>query len=187
MVIETIALSIVQGITEFIPVSSSGHLVLVPWLLGWGKPELVFDTTLHLGTMVAVLAYFWRDWREIGRGWVKSLILRDWSNATPEARLGWLIIIGTVPAAAMGLALEDFFENLFGSPAWVAALLLVTGAFLFLSERFSCRHRQMRALSLFEAALIGLAQGLAIAPGISRSGATIAMGLMLGLVREDAA
>ncbi|MGQ9627515.1 MAG: undecaprenyl-diphosphatase UppP [Anaerolineae bacterium] len=186
-IIQAIALGVLQGATEFIPVSSSGHLVLVPWLLGWGKPELVFDTTLHLGTLLAVLAYFWRDWREIGRGWLKSLTRRGESNATPEARLGWLIIIGTVPAAAMGVALEDFFESLFGSPAWVAALLLVTGAILVLSERLGRRNREMKALSLSDAALIGLAQGLAIAPGISRSGATIAMGLLLGLVREDAA
>ncbi len=196
-IIQALVLGLVQGATEFIPVSSSGHLVLVPWLMGWQKPDLVFDTTLHLGTIVAVVTFFWRDLIGLAWAWLRSLFMRDRAmleegvlSLPPyfaQAKLAWLIIIGTTPAAALGIVLGDFFESLFGSPLWVAVLLLVTGLILAVSERVGRRHREIDHLLLFEAMLIGLAQGCAIAPGISRSGATIAMGLLLGLKRDSAA
>jgi undecaprenyl-diphosphatase len=192
-IVQALVLGLVQGATEFIPVSSSGHLVLVPWLMGWQKPALVFDTTLHLGTIVAVVAFFWRDLIGLAWAWLRSLFMRDRAVAEgsmslppyfAQARLAWLLIIGTTPAAMMGIVLGDFFESLFDSPLRVAVLLLLTGLILALSERVGPRDREIDSLFLFGAMLIGLAQGCAIAPGISRSGATIAMGLLLGLKRD---
>jgi len=184
-IIQAIILGLLQGATEFIPVSSSGHLVLVPWLLGWGAPGLVFDTVVHWGTMVAVLIYFWRDWLVLIGAWLRGLARWDWRE--PDARLMWLLIVGSVPAAVFGFLLEDFFESLFGKPAWVAVFLMVTAAVLTLSERLGDRSRQMPDLRWTDALWIGLAQASAIAPGISRSGATIATGLLRGLERPAAA
>jgi len=184
-IVQAIILGIVQGATEFVPISSSGHLVLVPWLLDWREPGLIFDTVVHWGTLVAVLAFFWRDLVALARAWARSLVER--SLEPTEARLAWLIIVGTLPAASMGFLGEDFFESLFRSPGRVAAFLLVTGAILALSERLGKRQRSIGDLNWLDSALIGLAQGLAIAPGISRSGATIAMGLLRGVEREAAA
>jgi undecaprenyl-diphosphatase len=184
-IVQALILGIVQGATEFVPISSSGHLVLVPWLLNWPEPGLVFDTIVHWGTLVAVLAVFWHDIVALARAWASSLVERNLDQT--EARLAWLIIVGTLPAALIGFVWEDFFESLFGSPGWVAALLLVTGTILTLSEWLSKRQRSMGDLNWPDSILIGLAQALAIAPGISRSGATIAMGLLRGIKREAAA
>jgi undecaprenyl-diphosphatase len=184
-IIQALVLGIVQGATEFIPISSSGHLVLVPWLLNWPEPGLVFDTIVHWGTLVAVLAVFWRDIVALARAWVRSLVERNLDQT--EAKLAWLIIVGTLPAALMGFIWGDFFESLFSSPGRVAALLLVTGGILTLSEWLGKRQRSLGDLGWLDSVLIGLAQGLAIAPGISRSGATMAMGLLRGIVREAAA
>jgi len=184
-IVQALILGIVQGATEFIPVSSSGHLVLVPWLLNWPEPGLVFDTIVHWGTLLAILAVFWRDILALARAWMRSLVDRNLSQG--EARLAWLIVVGTLPAALMGYLWEDFFESLLSQPGWVSVFLLVTGAILALSERLGKRRRSMGDLSWLDSLLIGLAQGLAIAPGISRSGATIAMGLLRGIEREAAA
>jgi undecaprenyl-diphosphatase len=184
-IIQAIILGIVQGATEFIPISSSGHLVLVPWLFGWDPPGLVFDTVVHWGTLVAVLAYFWRDWLALITAWLRGLCRWDWRD--PEARLMWLLILGSIPAAVMGFLLEDFFESLFGKPAWVGVFLLVTAGLLALSERLGERTRELEYLRWPDALAIGLGQAAAIAPGISRSGATIATGLFRGLQRPAAA
>ena len=184
-IIQAIVLGLIQGATEFIPVSSSGHLVLVPWLLGWGSPGLVFDTVVHWGTLVAVLAYFWRDWLELIGTWLRGLVRWDWRD--PLARLVWLLILGSIPAAVLGFLFEDFFESLFGKPAWVALFLFVTAALLALGELLGKRRRNLADLGWLDAALIGLAQASAIAPGISRSGATISTGLFRGLERDAAA
>jgi undecaprenyl-diphosphatase len=184
-IIQAIVLGLVQGATEFIPVSSSGHLVLVPWLLGWDSPGLVFDTVVHWGTLVAVLAYFWRDWLALILAWLRGLLRWDWRD--PLARLAWLLILGSIPAALIGFLLEDFFESLFGKPVWVSFFLLVTAGLLALSERLGKRSRVMGDLRWHDALLIGLVQAAAIAPGISRSGATMATGLFRGLQRPDAA
>jgi len=182
---QAIVLGLVQGATEFLPISSSGHLVLVPWLLGWDEPGLAFDIMVHWGTLVAVVAFFWRDLFILARGWVQSFAVRRLNE--PEARLAWLIILGTLPGALMGYLWESFFEGLFGSPAKVAGLLLVTGTALAASERLGKRQRRMSDLNILDSLLISFAQGCAIAPGISRSGATMAAGLLLGLKREAAA
>lgn len=183
--LRAIILGLIQGATEFVPVSSSGHLVLVPWLLGWEAPGLTFDTVLHLGTLLAVLAYFWRDWWALITAWLRGLVRWRWDDA--DARLAWLLVLGTIPAAMLGFLLEDFFESLFGQPAWVAFFLLVTAGLLALSEGLGRRLREMQDLRWPDALLIGLGQAAAIAPGISRSGATMAAGLGRGLDRPAAA
>ena len=183
-ILQALILGIVQGATEFLPVSSSGHLVLVPWWLGWNPPGLVFDTTLHLGTIVAVIVYFYRDLLDIVVAWLHGLAGR---GMTPKAWLGWWLILGTIPAAVLGFLFEDFFESMFGTPPVVAALLVVTGVILAVSERLGRRRRALDKLGWLDAVIIGCAQAVAIAPGISRSGTTIAAGLLRGLRREEAA
>jgi undecaprenyl-diphosphatase len=184
-IIQAIILGLLQGATEFIPVSSSGHLVLVPWLLGWDVPGLVFDTVVHWGTLLAVLAYFWRDWLRLISAWLKGLVRWEWHD--PDARLMWLILAGTLPAVVIGYLLEGFFESLFGQPAWVSFFLLVTAGLLALSERLGKRTRTLGELRWLDALLIGLGQAAAIAPGISRSGSTIAAGLLRDVQRPAAA
>lgn len=193
-IIQAIILGIVQGLTEFVPISSSAHLVLVPWAFGWDRAGLFFDTMLHWGTLLAVLTYFRRDWIGIIRGLWRSLTAKGpWRNtpggrlADPDSRLAWGIIVGTIPATVLGFLLNDFFEHLFETPIAVAGFLLVTAAFLALSERLGRRVRELPSLNIPDALVIGLAQAVAIAPGISRSGATIAAGLARGLTREAAA
>lgn len=182
---QALILGIVQGATEFLPISSSGHLVLVPWLLGWEDPGLAFDAFLHLGTLVAVLAYFRHDLWRLALAWISSV--RERSLSDPQARLAWLIILGTLPAVVMGFTLEGLFERLFAAPLWVSIFLLVTGLLLFLGERVRKSESRMESLTWLDALLIGLAQGVALAPGVSRSGATISAGLWRGLGREEAA
>ena len=184
-IIQAVILGIVQGATEFIPVSSSGHLVLVPWLLSWDSPGLLFDTVVHWGTLVAVLAYFWRDWWKLVTAWFGGLFRWDWSD--PDAKLMWLIFLGTLPAALIGFLLEDFFEALFGKPGWVSFFMLITAGLLTLSERLGSRLRQLDDLGWRDALAVGLGQAAAIAPGISRSGATISAGLFRGIERPAAA
>ncbi len=140
--IQAIILGIVQGVTEFAPVSSSAHLVLVPWVFGWPSPGVAFDAILHWGTLTAVMVYFWRDWVRVIKGFSGSLTTRGPWNAQPggrladaDSRLAWWIIIGTIPAMVLGLAFKDFFESLFSSPPAVGAFLLVTALILVLGEQ----------------------------------------------------
>ena len=175
----------VQGLTEFVPVSSSAHLVLVPWLLGWEHPSLAFDTTLHLGTLLALLLYFWRDVWSILGAWLEGWRRLSWQD--PNARLGWLLILANVPAVAAGLALENVFEALFGAPNFVGFALLITGALLAITELLGAQLKGLEKLGYAAASVIGIAQAISISPGISRSGATIAAGLAMGYTRESAA
>ena len=202
--IQAIILGLVQGLSEFIPVSSSAHLVLVPWALGWPEPGIAFDTVLHLGTLAAVLGVFWRDWITLAVDWLASLRRRVAAPAggaagTPAAvgdvpsmavgqsAVAWALIVGTIPAIVLGLAAEDFFAALFSSPGRVSALLIVTAIVLWACERWAGAARRLENIGPGQALFIGLAQGLAIAPGISRSGATIAAGRFSGFSRADAA
>jgi undecaprenyl-diphosphatase len=188
-VFQAIVLGLVQGLTEFIPVSSSGHLVLVPWLLGWEIPHdvaFVFDVLVQLGTLVAVFAYFWGDLWAIARGVVQGLAARR-PLASPEARLGWLVAAATVPAVVVGFVLKDYFAGTFAN-AWMTALqLLLTAALLVASERLGKRLRGLETVNGVDALVVGLMQALALLPGVSRSGATIAGGLGRGLDRPAAA
>jgi undecaprenyl-diphosphatase len=175
---------ILQGLTEFLPVSSSGHLVLVPWLLNREAPGFSFDVMVHLATLLAVLIYFRAELVMLVRG-VLQLIARRRLD-TPEARLAWLVMISSIPAVLAGLLLESVIDRLFGSPPVAAAALLITGAILFLAERYS-GARAVSQMGPKDAALIGLAQAVALIPGISRSGSTIAVGMARGLTRSEAA
>ncbi|MFN2286689.1 MAG: undecaprenyl-diphosphatase UppP [Anaerolineae bacterium] len=181
---QAILLGILQGATEFLPVSSSGHLVIVPHLLGWPDPGLALDTILHLGTLVAILIYFWSDLWRLARAALKSLRTRQLDD--PNARLAWALVVATIPGGILGVLLQDYFEKLFGMPKAAASFLLVTAALLLLSEYLAKRELPITAMSWWHALLIGLAQALAIVPGLSRSGSTIATGLLLGYRREDA-
>jgi undecaprenyl-diphosphatase len=182
---QALVLGIIQGATEFLPVSSSGHLVLVPWMLGWEEPGLTFDAVVHWGTAMAVIVYFWREWLALIQAVFQAI--RQRSIANPGARLVLLIILGTIPAALIGYALEDFFEQMFSRPAAAAAFLLVTAALLSVAEWLGRREYDLGQLTWLDALLVGLGQAMAIFPGISRSGATIATGLARGLKREPAA
>jgi undecaprenyl-diphosphatase len=187
-IVQAIVLGLVQGLTEFIPVSSSGHLVIVPWLLGWGHQSLLFDTVLHWGTLLSIFAVFWRDLWAIFVATLGSLIRRSFND--PTARLGWFIIVGSIPAALTGLLFKDFFETLFASSLAAGCFLLVTAVILWSSERLARRQiptADLKTMSWSQAILIGVAQAVALAPGISRSGSTMATGLATGLPRAEAA
>ncbi len=186
--LRAVILGIIQGATEFLPISSSGHLVIAPWLLGWPASSLLFDTVLHWGTLLSILLVFWRDFVDIIVATLRSIFQR--SLADPNARLGWFLVIGTIPAALTGLLLKDFIEALFESPRAAGVFLLVTAGLLTLSEALARRVRSqtpIEGLRLSQAAWIGAAQALALAPGLSRSGITIATGLAVGLRRDVAA
>ena len=183
-ILQGIILGIVQGLTEFLPVSSSGHLVLVPWWLGWDSPGLAFDTLLHWGTLLALLVYFWRDWWEMAVAAVKRLRGQPTDG---KDRLLLAIVVGTIPAAVIGYLFQSTFESLFSSPTAAAIFLIVTGLLLVFAERWRRGDLSLEQLGLPDAVFIGVAQALAIAPGLSRSGTTIAAGLVRRFDRTSAA
>jgi len=173
-------LGLVQGLGEFLPISSSAHLVLVPWLFGWSYQGLEYDVALHWGTLVAVCVYFWKDWL----GLIQAGLSRQDSAAR---KLFWAIVLATVPGGVAGLILEHRIERSLHSPAIIAATLAAFGLLLGLSQRLGRQERSVSDLSLRDVFLIGCAQALAVMPGVSRSGSTITAGLLLGLKREEAA
>ncbi len=190
--LQAIVLGAAQGLTEFVPVSSSAHLVLLPFLLRWRIPSLAFDVAIHLGTLVALLVYFAPDLLRMLAGATRAAVGRGNEGDRLQGRLVLLLAAGTVPAAAVGFFLEGFVEDLFERPAVTAALLLGTAALIVSAEAVNRRRpperrRDMAGVGWRDAVVIGLFQALAIAPGISRSGATISAGLYSGLTREAAA
>jgi undecaprenyl-diphosphatase len=186
---QALVLGIVQGLTEFLPVSSSAHLVLVPWALGWDvDPEaaFVFDVLVQLGTLVAVVIYFWTDLMQMLRSTLRAAIARR-RTGDAHLRLTWLVVLGTIPAVAAGLLLKPVVEAAFGSPTAVSVFLLVTAGLLLGAERFGRPAAPLESATWIDALWVGLAQALSIFPGISRSGSTIAAGLTRGLQRTAAA
>jgi undecaprenyl-diphosphatase len=183
--LQAILLGMLQGLGEFLPISSSGHLVVAPWLLGWPEHSLSFDVALHVGTLAAVLYAFFDDWRRLLAAGLRST-LAGRPFADPDSRLLWLLAAASIPGAVAGLVLEDWAETVFRSPALVAATMATMGLVLLAADR-SARNVDARAVSVRDAMLIGVAQALALVPGVSRSGATISMALFLGYRREDAA
>ncbi len=190
---QALVLGIVQGLTEFLPISSSAHLILVPWLFGWPEPGLAFNVALHLGTLSAVLVYFSRDLLTIARGWLTGLAQRR-PLGSPEARIGWAVLIGSVPAGVVGVLLNDAIDQYFHSGGGgtlaiglTAVLLMALGAALWLAERAGRRSRSLTEVGLRDGFLVGVAQALALLPGVSRSGSTITAGLFLGFQRAAAA
>lgn len=185
-IIEAVVLGVVQGLAEFLPISSSGHLILVPWLLGWPSHGLVFDLALHLGTSIALLAYFWRDWLNLASAVSRGLVDAK-ARASHQWRLAWLIVIGCVPAAVVGVLFEDLIEATFRQPALIAVLLIGFGLVLLVADIVGRRDRALAQVTLADALTIGCAQVLALAPGVSRSGITMTAGLFRGLDRASAA
>jgi undecaprenyl-diphosphatase len=187
--LQALALGIVQGLTEFLPISSSGHLILVPWLMGWKDPfidSLAFGVMLHMGTLVALLVYFWREWVKLVPAGLATIRDRSF-RGDPYRKLAWLIALATIPALIIAPLANDAVESWFREPARVAAMLCVGAAILWLAERWGSKSREMGSLSFPGALGIGIAQVLALVPGISRSGVSISAGLFLGLNRESAA
>ncbi|MBM3957280.1 MAG: undecaprenyl-diphosphate phosphatase [Gemmatimonadetes bacterium] len=188
---EAIVLAVVQGVTEFLPVSSSGHTILVSWLLGWDEPGLAFDVAVHAGTLAAVLLYFGRDWAGLLRGAVTGTMvsLGSGPGARPAdaRRVLALIVMATVPIALVGVFLRDVLEDSVRGATTAGAFLVGTGVFIALGERLGRRARALDDLGPATAAGVGLAQAVATIPGISRSGATIVAGLLGGMTREAAA
>jgi undecaprenyl-diphosphatase len=197
-IIQSILLGLVQGLTEFIPISSSAHLIIVPWLFGWNDPALTslpFDVALHLGTLLAVLAYFASDWVRLIRAGVASLVERK-VGADPDRRLAWYLVIGCIPGAIVGVLAESKINDLFHAPGTpiqpaamiaMAVIIALLGALLLAAERMARHTRTVEQMTLKDSILIGLAQALAVFPGVSRSGSTITAGLALGLERPAAA
>lgn len=198
LIFQAVVLGVVQGLTEFLPISSSAHLLLVPWLAGWDNAlisSLAFDVALHLGTLISVLAYFANDWVRLIQAGVQSIVERKVGN-DPDRRLAWLIVIGSVPGAVVGALAESRVEEIFHAPnaplsLWAVIAMAVViaglGLALFIAERVARHIRGMDQLRFADALIVGAAQALAIFPGVSRSGATITAGLFLNLKRADAA
>ena len=192
---QALILGMVQGASEFLPISSSAHLVLVPWLLGWQfepSPFFIFSVTVHWGTLAAVVLAFRDDLLRFGRAALLAVLHRDLLE-TPEATLAWLLLLATLPGALAGVVLGGMVEQAFSNPPAVAGLQLGTGVLLALGERSRsiraanpAEFRPLKSLRIRDAILIGLAQAVALLPGISRSGATISAGLFRGLDRGDA-
>ena len=188
-VYQAIILAVVQGLTEFLPVSSSAHLELVPWFAGWTEPGLAFDVALHLGTLLAVLLYFLKDWYELvlaGFGVRPSAAMPDGDFAW-KRRLFWLLVIGTIPGGVIGLLFEKTIEEKLSRPIPIAIAMISLALLMWLAESRSRFERHLAQANLADAGFIGSAQALALFPGVSRSGITITAGLFRRMTRETAA
>ena len=197
-IIQAIILGIVQGATEFIPVSSSAHLIILPWLFGWNDPALTslsFDVALHLGTLLAVLIFFARDWIRLIGAWFMSIRERK-IGSDPDRRMAWFVIIGTIPGGIVGVLAESKIDALFHQPGVpigriaiivMAIIIALLGSALFIADRVASHYKEGQKLTLKEVLIIGFAQALAVFPGVSRSGSTITAGLAIGLKRDAAA
>jgi undecaprenyl-diphosphatase len=178
-VFQAIVLGIVQGLAEFLPISSSAHLIIVPWLFNWKDPGLVFDVALHLGTLVALLVYYWREW--------VSMVASIFNGDRQRQRLLTLLIAASVPGAIIGLLFEKQADTSFRSPLLIAVALAALGIVLWMVDRSAPQTRKMSEITFFDAILIGLSQAFALFPGVSRSGATITTARLLRLERAEAA
>jgi undecaprenyl-diphosphatase len=177
---QSIVMGLVQGLGEFLPISSSAHLVLVPWLFNWHDPGLTFDVALHLGTMFAVIIYFWKDW------W--RLITAGLTNiGSSDGRLFWYLVAASIPGGLIGFLLESQAATIFRTPMLIAVMLIIMGVILYWADQRSRKTTEIENISFANAMWIGLSQALAIIPGVSRSGITITTALMTGLTRESAA
>jgi len=178
--VQAVVLGMVQGLGEFLPISSSAHLVLCPWLFNWEDPGLTFDIALHLGTLIAVVLYFWKDWINIiHKGLTKP--------KETEGRLLWYLVLATIPGAAIGFLLEHKAETIFRNPVLIAVMLIIMGVLLFWVDKKGKKETDVEHISLKTSFLIGLSQALAIIPGVSRSGVTMTAAMALGMTREGAA
>ncbi len=185
-IIQSIVLGIVQGLGEFLPISSSAHLVITPWLLNWNDPGLSFDVALHLGTLFAVLSYFWKDWLRLISSFFKSCAERKIGDDI-DRRLVWFILIASVPGAVIGFLLEKEAETHFRNPLLIAGMMILMGAAMFWIDKTSNGKKRIDSITFIDSFLIGLSQAIAIIPGVSRSGITITTALSRKLDRETSA
>jgi undecaprenyl-diphosphatase len=193
---QALVLGLIQGLTEFLPISSSAHLLIVPWLFGWHDPAITsiqFDVALHLGTLLAVLVYFAADWRRMIVAFTRSVVERRVGD-DPDRRLAWFVILGSIPAALAGVLVESRIEELFHQPenftagiVVIAVMMIVLAGLLLLAERVGKRIYDIQHITIATALAVGVAQALALIPGVSRSGSTITAGLFMGLKRDTAA
>ncbi len=181
---EAVCLAVIQGLTEFLPISSSAHLILPSQLLGWEDQGLAFDVAVHVGTLLAIVCYFRTEILRLTRAWLQSCFQRQHSE---DSRLAWLIILATIPAGLAGVLGNDFIEQNLRSTAVIATTTIVFGIALWWSDRQGSRQMNMSAMTVRNACWIGLAQALALIPGTSRSGITMTAALLLGFNREAAA
>jgi len=177
---QAVVLGIVQGIGEFLPISSSAHLVIVPWLMKWAYAGLTFDVALHVGTLIGVVSYFWRDW---------LVLLRNGFSRRPgnERNLFWYLVLATIPGAVIGYVFEKQAETVFREPLLIGIMLIVMGIVLYAADRLNLASKGLNQLTLADALAIGISQALAIIPGVSRAGITMTCGRFLSLKRETAA
>ncbi|WP_066635706.1 undecaprenyl-diphosphate phosphatase [Desulfolucanica intricata] len=179
-VFQALILGIVQGLGEFLPISSSAHLVLIPWAFNWPYAGLTFDVALHMGTLFAVVAFFWKDW-----------VLLAWNGLTlknnNEGKLFWYLVLATIPGAAFGWYFEEQAETIFRTPLLIGTMLIVMGVILFIVDKTASNLKNIAQISLPDSIWIGLSQAFAIIPGVSRSGVTMTMARFLGMSRESAA
>ncbi len=183
--LKAVVLGVIQGLTEFLPISSSAHLRIFPELFGWGDPGAAFTAVIQIGTEVAVLIFFRHDIWRIGSTWVRSLV-RPELRGHEDSRVGWYIIVGSVPIVLLGVALKDVIERDFRNLWIIGTTLIVLGVILGVADRVGRNDRGIERMTLAHATLLGLAQAAALVPGVSRSGATISMGRFLGYEREAA-
>lgn len=188
-IFQALILGIIQGLTEYIPVSSTAHLILVPWLLGWSFPPetaFVFNILIQWGTLVGVVIYFWRDIVLITRAVITGLLRRQ-PFSTFEARLGWLVVVATIPAVIVGLLFKKYVEQLYTMYILISLVMMLGGLLMLAAERFGKRTRDLKHMAWLDALIIGLWQVLALVPGVSRSSATVSGGMLRNFMREDAA
>jgi undecaprenyl-diphosphatase len=179
-------LGIIQGLTEFLPISSSAHLILVPWFFGREPEGIAFDVSVHIGTSIAVIAFFWKDWLRLARELILGLMKRDLFG-NQDRKLAWFLVVGTLPAMFIGLALEDTIENLLRSPLITVFTLVIFGALLFYAERKSRQNRDVEMYTWADSLWIGFSQALALIPGVSRSGITMTTAMLRNSSRTAAA
>lgn len=183
--LQAVVLGLIQGLTEFLPISSSAHLRIFPELFGWGDPGAAFTAVVQIGTELAVLIYFRHDIVRIASMWLRSLVKPELRGHL-DARMGWFIIVGSLPIVVLGIALKDVIEQDFRNLWVIATLLVVMGLVLGVADRFGRTDKEIKHITLRDAVLMGGAQALALVPGVSRSGATLSMGRALGYDREAA-
>jgi undecaprenyl-diphosphatase len=183
---QAIILAIVQGLTEFLPISSTAHLTLFPWLFGWTDPGLTYDVALHAGTLAAVLVYFWRYWLEMA-----GMVLGQNWGGNPglglDRKLLWYLVLATLPAGMAGWALHHYIEETFRSPFVIGTALVVVGLVMWVGEKTGRQQVELKQVSLLDSLVVGAAQALAVIPGVSRSGITMTAGMFRGMKRDTAA
>ncbi len=185
-IVKAVTLGIVQGLTEFLPISSSAHLEIVPRLLGWGDAGTAYTAVIQLGTIAAVIIYFWKDLSRVAKAFLRSLMSGGDKNS-PDARLGWAIVLGTIPVCVLGLALKKLIEKDFRSLWVVATMMIVMAILLLVAESVAKHKRKIGDITVKDGWIVGFAQALALIPGASRSGSTLTGALFIGLDREAAA